>query len=95
MGKVFVKGDYAWIIPENNEKPIKIIFENPKWQVEKSGVGADEKGILFTQKLTEEEISELKESLGIKPEDNKIGLLEVDEDFDCSNLTDLINLLEE
>lgn len=95
MGKVFIKGDNAWIIPENNEKPIKIVFENPEWQVEKSGVGADEKRISFTRKLTEKEISELKESLGMEPEANKIGLLEVDDDFDFSNLTDLINLVEE
>lgn len=92
MGKVYICPSHAWIILESGEKPLKIVFDPPKWQVEEQD---DKKGILFTRKLTEEEISELKESLGMKPEDNKIGLLEVDEDFDCSNLTDLINLVEE
>ncbi len=92
MGKVYIRPTHAWIIPKDREKPLKIIFNPPEWQVEEQD---DKKGILFTRKLTEEEISELKESLEMKPEDNKIGLLEVDEDFDCSNLTDLINLVEE
>ena len=92
MGKVYISPTHAWVIPKDGEKPLKIVFDPPEWQVEEQD---DKKGILFTRKLTEEEISELKENLGMKPEDNKIGLLEVDEDFDCSNLTDLINLAEE
>lgn len=84
MGKVFICPSHAWIIPESREKPVKIIFDPPEWQVEEQD---NEKGILFSRKLTEEELAEFKANLGLKPEDNKVGIYNADNmDLDDLNL---------
>lgn len=75
MGKVYISPTHAWVIPKNNEKPLKIVFDPPEWQVEEQD---DKNGLLFSRPLTEEEFAELKAELGMKPEDNKIGLYEAD-----------------
>ncbi len=75
MGKVFICPSHAWIVPESGEKPVKIIFDPPEWQVEEQD---DEKGILFSRKLTEEELAEFKAELGMKPDENKIGVVDAD-----------------
>ena len=91
MGKVFISPTHAWIIPKSGEKPIKIVFDPPEWQVEEQD---DEKGLLFSRKLTEEELAELKTEFGMKPEDNKIGVYDAD-DVDLSNSNFLKFLKEE
>lgn len=73
MGKVFISPTHAWVIPESGEKPVKIVFDPPEWQVEEQD---DEKGILFSRKLTEEELAELKSELGMKPDEDKIGAID-------------------
>ena len=75
MGKVFISPTHAWIVPKDTEKPVKIIFDPPEWQVEEQD---DEKGILFSRKLTEEELAEFKAELGMKPDENKIGVVDAD-----------------
>ena len=65
MGKIFISPTLAWVIPDSGEKPIKVIFDPPKWQVEEQD---DEKRLVFSRKLTEEELAELKTELGINPE---------------------------
>ena len=75
MGKVYICPTHAWVIPKDGEKPLKIVFDPPEWQVEEQD---DKKGISFSQKLTEEELAELKAELGIKPNENKVGVIDVD-----------------
>lgn len=91
MGKIFISSTLAWVIPDSGEKPIKVIFDPPKWQVEEQD---DEKRLVFSRKLTEEELAELKTELGINPEDGKIGICYAD-DVDLSNSNFLKFLKEE
>lgn len=91
MGKIFISSTLAWIIPDSGEKPIKVIFDPPKWQVEEQD---DEKRLVFSRKLTEEELAELKTELGINAEDGKIGICYAD-DVDLSNSNFLKFLKEE
>lgn len=74
MGKIFISSTLAWIIPDSGEKPIKVVFE-PEWQVEEQDSG---KRVTFSRKLTEEELAEFKKYIGLKPEDNKIGVIDAD-----------------
>ena len=76
MGKVYISPTHAWVIPKNGEKPVKIVFDPPTWQVEEQD---DKKGILFSRPLTEEELAEFKAELGMNPEDNKIGIVDADD----------------
>lgn len=76
MGKVYISPTHVWVIPSNNEKPLKIVFDPPTWQVEEQD---DKKGILFSRHLTEEELAEFKAELGMKPEDNKVGIINADD----------------
>lgn len=76
MGKTYIRPTRAWIIPKDGEKPLKIVFDPPEWQVEEQD---DEKRLLFSRKLSEEELAELKAELGMKPEDNKIGVYDADD----------------
>ena len=73
MGKVFISPNHAWIIPESGEKLLKIVFDPPEWQVEEQD---DKKGILFSRKLTEKELAEFKAELGMKPDEDKIGVVD-------------------
>ena len=91
MGKIFISSTLAWIIPDSGEKPIKFIFDPPKWQVEEQD---DEKRLVFSRKLTKEELAELKTELGINTEDGKIGICYAD-DVDLSNSNFLKFLKEE
>ena len=91
MGKIFISSTLAWIIPDSGEKLIKVIFDPPKWQVEEQD---DEKRLVFSRKLTEEELAELKTELGINTEDDKIGICYAD-DVDLSNSNFLKFLKEE
>ncbi len=75
MGKTYICPTRAWIIPKDGEKPLKIVFDPPEWQVEEQD---DEKGILFSRKLTEEELAEFKAGLGMKPDENKVGIIDAD-----------------
>lgn len=76
MGKVFISPTHAWVIPKNGEKPLKIAFDPPEWQIEEQD---DKNGLLFSRPLTEEEFAELKAKLGMKTEDNKIGVYEAND----------------
>lgn len=76
MGKTYIRPTHAWIIPKDGEKPLKIVFDPTEWQVEEQD---DEKRLLFSRKLTEEELAEFKAELGMKPEDNKIGVYDADD----------------
>lgn len=76
MGKTYIRPTYAWIIPKDGEKPLKIVFDPTEWQVEEQDDG---KRLLFSRKLTEEELAEFKAELGMKPEDNKIGVYDADD----------------
>jgi hypothetical protein len=75
MGKVFISPTHAWIIPKSGEKPIKIVFDPPEWQMEEQD---SEKRVTFSRKLTEEELAEFKKYIGLKLEDNKIGAIDAD-----------------
>lgn len=83
MGKVYICPSHAWVIPKDGEKPLKITFDPPEWQVEEQD---DKKGILFSRKLTEEELTEFKAELGMKPEDNKIGIYNAGDIIDLTDL---------
>ena len=76
MGKTYIRPTHAWIIPKDGEKPLKIVFDPTEWQVEEQD---DEKRLLFSRKLTEEELAEFKAELGMKLEDNKIGVYDTDD----------------
>lgn len=75
MGKIFISSTLVWVIPDSGEKPIKVIFDPPEWQMEEQD---SEKMVTFSRKLTEEELAEFKKYIGLKPEDNKIGVIDAD-----------------
>lgn len=76
MGKIFISPTFAWVIPDSGEKPIKITFDPPEWQVEEQDNG---KEFAFSRKLTEEELVEFKKYVGLKSEENKIRVIDADD----------------
>ena len=65
----------VYIIPTAN-KPIKVVWENPDWQVNES---EDGESITFSRKLTVEEIAKLFDMTVGEVLSGQIGLYKLDE----------------